>query len=153
VYFTADMDIDCDGKSSTVCNKSTDPKYQDATAATDSTGKPLDAATLPYVVVPGVSSRWSYKASGISMGSVALVVYKEKIEYGIVGDVGPAGSIGEASYAMAKSLGINPNPRTGGTADAVTCVIFPSAKVTKKEDHAAAVALGEAQARQLLATK
>jgi hypothetical protein len=54
---------------------------------------------------------------------------------------------------MAKSLGIDPNPRTGGTADAVTYVIFPSVKVTKKEDHAAAVTLGEAHARQLLDAK
>jgi hypothetical protein len=150
IYFTADMDIDCDGKASAVCNINTDASYQSQTAATDSQGKYLDAATLPFIVVPGVSSRWSYKNSGIVMGSVAAVIYNGKVEYGIVGDVGPTNIIGEASYAMAKRLGINPNPSTGGTASGVTYVIFPDARVTKREDHAAAVVLAEERARQLI---
>jgi len=153
VYWKADLDVDCDGKSSTACNKTTDPSYQSQTATTDSTGQYLDAATLPFVVVPGVSSRWSYKLSGVSMGSVAAVIYDGKIEYGIVGDVGPTSIIGEASYAMAKRLGINPDPKIGGTSSGVTYVVFTgtSGVVTKKEDHAEAVAKGSARAAQLIA--
>lgn len=152
VFWKADMDIDCDGKPSAVCNRNTDPSYQAQTAATDSTGKPLDAAKLPFIVVPGVSSRWSYKDAGIAMGSVGLVIYDGKVEYGIVGDVGPKAILGEASYAMAKNLGINPNPSTGGVADGVTYVIFtgPTGRVTKKEDHAEAVTLAKRRAAQLL---
>jgi hypothetical protein len=150
IYVHADMDIDCDGKSSAVCNETTDPSYQNATAASDSTGQPLDAATLPFVVVPGVSSRWSYKTSGIAMGTAAVVIYNGKVEYGVVGDVGPASIIGEASYAMAQNLGIDPNPKTGGISSGVTYVFFPNTKVSKIEDHAAAVTMGEALARQLI---
>ncbi len=153
VYFNADMDIDCDGKSSAVCNASTDPSYQSQTAATDSKGAYLDAASLPFVVVPGVSSRWSYKTAGIAMGSVVAVIYNGKLAYGIVGDVGPTSILGEASYAMAKSLGINSNPATGGVSSGVTYIVFTgtSGKVSKKEDHAEAVSVGQQRAAQLLA--
>ncbi len=52
------------------------------------------------------------------------MIYKGKIEYGIIGDTGPDDIIGEASYAMAKSLGIDPDPSTGGTDDEVVYVAF-----------------------------
>src|SRR5512135_2943297 len=52
VFWKADLDVDCDGKMSAQCNINTDPAYQNQTSATDSAGNPLDAATLPYVVVP-----------------------------------------------------------------------------------------------------
>jgi hypothetical protein len=151
VFFTGDMDIDCDGKPSAVCNRSTDASYQSSTAGVDSHGKPLDAAALPYVVVPGVSSRWSYRASGIKMGSVAAVIYNGKIEYGVVGDVGPVAIVGEASYAMAKRLGINPHPSTGGVASGVTYVIFKGGGVSKLEDRDGAVRLGVERAQKLIA--
>src|SRR5262249_54773704 len=47
VFWKADLDVDCDGKESVVCNKSTDPSYQAQTAATDSKGGYLDASKLP----------------------------------------------------------------------------------------------------------
>lgn len=152
VFWNADLDVDCDGKQSTVCNKSTDASYQSQTAATDSKGAPLDASTLPFIVVPGVSTRWSYKAAGISMGSVGLVIYNGKMEYGIVGDVGPTSIIGEASYAMAQRLGINPDPSIGGTSSGVTYVIFtgPTSLVKTKEDHAEAVTIGTKKAEELV---
>lgn len=151
VFFEADMDIDCDGKQTTVCNKHADASYQSSTAGVDSHGKPLDASVLPYIVVPGASSRWSYKNSGIKMGSVAAVIYDGKIEYGVVGDVGPQAIVGEASYAMAKRLGINPNPSSGGVASGVTYVIFKGAGPSKLEDHDAATKLGAERAKQLIA--
>lgn len=152
VWVSADMDIDCDGKQSAVCNKTADASYQAQTATTDSKGAYLDAATLPFVVVPGVSTRWSYKTAGIAMGTVAAVIYNGKVEFGIVGDIGPTTIIGEASYAMAKNLGINPNPSTGGVSSGVTYIFFtgPSAKVTKNEDHAEAVSVGQKRAAQFL---
>ncbi|MEO8875469.1 MAG: glycoside hydrolase family 75 protein, partial [Polyangiaceae bacterium] len=57
VFWKADMDIDCDGKQTTQCNSGTDPDYQNQTAASDSKGNALDAANLPYVVIPGKSTR------------------------------------------------------------------------------------------------
>jgi hypothetical protein len=153
VFFNADLDVDCDGKQSPACNLQTDPSYQSQTAGVDSTGKPLDAAALPYIVVPGASSKWNFNNSGIAMGTVGAVIYNGKIQYGIVGDIGPKTIIGEASYAMARDVGINPNPSTGGIGSGVTYVIFtgPTAKVTKNEDHAEAVMVGKRRAAQMLA--
>lgn len=150
VWWTADLDVDCDGGQSATCKN--DPDYQSETATTDSHGNPLDASTLPYVVIPGSSNGFNYKNAGLKMGSVVAVIYAGKISYGILGDVGPQGVIGEASYAMAKELGINPSPTIGGVDSGVTYVAFTGATavVTKKEDHAAAVSIGQQRATDLV---
>lgn len=152
VFWKADLDVDCDGKMTAKCNLATDPDYMSQTAATDSMGNPLDAAALPYVVVPGVSTRWSYRAAGLAMGSVVAVIYGDHLEYGVLGDVGPVTAIGEASYRMAELLTINPNPRTGGTAAEVAYIAFTgmAAEVDVIEDHAMAVQIGVAHAKFLL---
>ena len=153
VAWTADMDIDCDGKESEQCNLGTDPSYMDQTAATDSNGEFLDAATLPFVVVPGRSTRFDYIDAGLGMRSVIAVVFEGKVEYGVLGDVGPQAIIGEASYAMAERLGIDPDPSTGGTEGGVAYIAFTGAeaKVEVIEDHDEAVTLGESLAQALLA--
>jgi hypothetical protein len=152
VFWKADLDVDCDGKMTTKCSLATDPDYMNQTAATDSMGDPLDAAALPFVVVPGVSTRWSYRAAGLGMGSVVAVIYGDHLEYGVLGDVGPVAAIGEASYRMAELLTIDPNPRTGGTAAEVAYIAFTgmAAEVDVMEDHAMAVQIGIAQAKLLL---
>lgn len=152
VAWTSDMDIDCDGKMSAQCNLQTDPAYQDQTAATDSHGDPLDAATLPYVVFPGASTRWDYRTAGIGMRTVVAVIYANQVVYGVAGDVGPTAYIGEASYAMADMLGIDPDPSTGGTSGPVTYIAFTGmeSRVMVIEDHAEATALGVARAKILL---
>jgi hypothetical protein len=152
IHFVADMDIDCDGKETAVCNRTTDGSFLPQTAATDSQGQPLDSSVVPYVVVPGVSAVFSYKAAGIAMGSLAVVVYRDKIAFGVVGDIGPQAILGEASYAMAKELGVNPNPSTGGTSNDVTYLIFTGTdNVTNKiEDTAATATRVEAALRAWL---
>jgi Fungal chitosanase of glycosyl hydrolase group 75 len=153
VYWQADMDVDCDGKTTPQCNLNTDPAYQNQTSATDSNGQPLDAANLPYVVVPLPSTRWDYNAAGLAFGSVIAVIYNGKVEYGVFGDEGPKAIIGEASYAMAQSLGVNPDPSVGGVDSGVTYIAFtgPAAVASPIEDHAAAVALGQQLAAALVA--
>ena len=152
VFWKADMDIDCDGKTSSVCNTTADPSYQNQTSGTDSSGNPLDAATLPYVVVPLSSSRWSYKTAGLDLGSVIAVVYNGQIQYGVFGDEGPTTIIGEASHRMAELLGIDPDPSTGGIDSGVAYIAFTGAdaRVAKLEDHDAAVAIGITKARALV---
>ncbi len=152
VYWTSDLDVDCDGISSSVCSKQTDGSYQSQTAATDSSGRYLNAATLPYVVLPLPSSRFDYKDAGLALGSVVAVIYQGKVSYGIVGDLGPTNVIGEASYAMAKSLGMDPSPSHGGAESGVTYVAFTgtSARVSKKESHDEAVSIGQAKANALV---
>ncbi|MCX5747078.1 MAG: glycoside hydrolase family 75 protein [Proteobacteria bacterium] len=152
VFWTADLDVDCDGKMSTACNLSTDPSYQNQTAASDSMGNPLDAATLPYVVVPVKSTRFNYQSAGLALGSIVAVIYADQVAYGVIGDLGPSTVIGEASYRMAEVLGIDPDPSTGGTNADVAYVAFTgaSAKVTTMEDQAEAQAIGLAHAKALL---
>lgn len=152
VFWTADLDVDCDGVSSSACNSTTDPWYQSQTAATDSHGHPLDAAALPYVVVPGKSSLFDFAAAGVRMGSVVAVIYKDRVVYGVVGDIGPKDAIGEASYAMAKALGINPNPKNGGADSGVTYIAFTgtAAIAAPIEDAQRATTMGTSLASKLV---
>src|SRR5438105_943524 len=116
----------------------------DETSLSDSTGAPLVASTLPYAVIPLPSSRFSYTNAGIKLGAVIGVIYNNKIAYGIFGDEGPDDIIGEASYAMAALLGINPDPRNGGVDSGVTYFTFTTnaAVVSPAENHNNAVTLG-----------
>ena len=152
VFWKADLDVDCDGKMTTQCNLQTDPAYQNQTAATDSMGQPLDAAALPYVVIPGKSTRFDYSAAGLKMGSVFAVIYKDTVHYGVAGDIGPTAIIGEASYRMAELLGIDPDPSTGGTDEEVDYIGFTGADAIAVpiEDQDRAVSIGLEHARALL---
>ncbi|GHI03012.1 hypothetical protein AQI88_02545 [Streptomyces cellostaticus] len=151
VFWKADMDVDCDGQRTTNCNENRDPWYQDDTAFHQSDGKPLRAESLPYVVVPSSSSIWNYSGAGIKGGGVVAVVYNNKVEYAVVGDTGPTKIIGEASYATAKALGIDPDPATGGADSGVTYILFKNSKASPIESHSAAVSLGDQLAKQFLA--
>jgi hypothetical protein len=151
VFWKADMDIDCDGQRTTNCNENRDPWFQADTAFHQSDGKPLRAESLPYVVVPSSSSIWNYSGAGIKGGGVVAVIYNNKVEYAVVGDTGPTKIIGEASYATAKALGIDPDPATGGADSGVTYILFKNSKVSPIESHSAAVSLGDQLAKQFLA--
>jgi hypothetical protein len=150
VFWKADMDIDCDGQVTAKCNGSTDPWFQDDTAFHQSNGQALRADSLPYVVVPSTSSIWKYTSSGIKGGGVVAVIYNGKVEYAVVGDTGPTQIIGEASYATASALGIDPDPETGGTDSGVTYILFKNSQVSPIESHSAAVSLGDSLARQFI---
>lgn len=150
VYWKADMDIDCDGRPGRHCNAATDPHFSSSTAFAQSDGRALSSEKLPYVVVPAPSSLWDYREHGVRGGSVAAVVYRDRVSYAVVGDTGPADIIGEASYAAAKSLGIDPDPRSGGTPSGVTYIVFKDSRVTPLEDREAAETQGEKLAREFV---
>ncbi|MFF3482833.1 glycoside hydrolase family 75 protein [Streptomyces sp. NPDC002701] len=150
VFWKADMDIDCDGQVTPRCNKRTDPWFQDRTAFQQSDGRPLNSETLPHVVVPSPSSLWNYADAGVEGGSVAAVIHGDRVQYAVVGDTGPADLIGEASYATARALGIDPDPATGGTGSGVTYIVFTPSRVTPIESRDAAVSLGEELARRFV---
>ena len=142
VYFKADMDIDCDGQQTTHCNKANDPYFQPETACTQSNGRYLISEKLPFVVVPLKSSIWDPARSGLKCGTVGVVIYQGKMVYAVVGDRGPQRIIGEASYAAAKAVGINPHPARGGVSSGVTYILFKGQQVSPLENHGKAVALG-----------
>ncbi|MFF1921870.1 glycoside hydrolase family 75 protein [Streptomyces sp. NPDC058221] len=150
VFWKADMDIDCDGQVTTACNEDTDPWFQDDTAFHTSGDKPLSAEKLPYVVVPSSSGIWDYSGAGIKGGGVVAVIHGDRVEYAVVGDTGPDKIIGEASYATAEALGIDPDPKTGGTESGVTYILFKDSVVSPIESHDAAVTAGEALAEEFL---
>ncbi|MFJ9783995.1 glycoside hydrolase family 75 protein [Amycolatopsis sp. NPDC101161] len=146
VFWKADMDIDCDGQRSSECNENTDCCYQNDTAFHQSDGKPLNAAKLPYIVVPSSSSIWKYSSSQLKGGGSCAVIYNGKVEYAVIGDTGPTQIIGEASYATAKDLGINPDPSNGGVDSGVTYICFKNSTVSPIENHSAATSKGQSLA-------
>jgi len=150
VFWKADMDIDCDGQRTTQCNENTDCCFLPDTAFHTSNNQPLNAAVLPYVVVPSSSSIWNFQNFNIQGGAVVAVIFNNRVEYAVVGDTGPNEIIGEASYATANDLGIDPNPSTGGTNGVVTYLIFQGSRVNPIESHSAAVGLGQQLAQQFL---
>ncbi|MGW0821681.1 glycoside hydrolase family 75 protein [Streptomyces sp. NPDC002845] len=150
VFWKADMDIDCDGRPGARCNRDTDPWFHPNTAYQQSDGRPLDAETLPFIVVPAPSAIWNYRDHGVRGGSVAAVIHQGRVQYAVVGDTGPSTVIGEASYATAKALGINPDPLRGGVDSGVTYLVFKDSHVSPIEDQAAAVAQGEELARRFV---
>jgi hypothetical protein len=100
--------------------------------------------------VPGPSHIWDHREHGVRGGAVVAVVHGDRVRYGVVGDVGPRAIIGEASHAMARSLGIRPDPHGGGTDAEVTYIAFKDSRVAPIEDRTAAVMTGERLARQFV---
>ena len=99
------------------------------------------------MVIPLPSERFIYANHGIDLGSVAAVIFEGRVEYGAFADQGPNGIIGEASYALAQRLGIDPDPATGGVPEGVSYIVFTgtSGQVGTIEDHAEAVSVGIAR--------
>jgi hypothetical protein len=145
-FWKADMDIDCDGVSTSKCNPTTDPWYQNQTSFQTSKGKPFQADSTHYFVIPLPSSRFSYSGSGIKPGSVAAIIYNNKVVYAVFADEGPSNIIGEASYATAKALGINPDPANGGVDSGVTYIVFPGKVPSPIETNSAIDSKGIAAA-------
>jgi hypothetical protein len=150
VHWTADMDIDCDGQRTAQCNEQTDPWFQPSTHWQQSDGKHLNSATLPYVVVPSSSGIWDFTRHNIDGAGVCAIIYNNKVLYAVVGDSGPNQIIGEASYNAAQRLGIDPNPKTGGTDGPVTYIFFQGSKVSPIENHGKATSVGEKLAREFI---
>jgi hypothetical protein len=125
VYFTADMDIDCDGRMTTHCpgtGADKDCCYQNDTSFHNKQGQPLASENTPYVVIPQ-----DFMYPGLDTqngGNVIAVIYNHQLEYAVFGDTGPTSIIGEASWSCANNLGINPSPAQGGAGSGVTYIVF-----------------------------
>jgi len=149
LFWKADMDIDCDGQVTAHCNLKADRAFQPGTALSPG-GKPLAAEKTPYVVLPQRSTFFDAAKQGIQLGAVAVIVYKGKVAYAVFGDTGPKEIVGEASYRVAKLLGIDPDPSSGGTASGVTYIVFRNTRVVDPRDAAAIVKAGQAAAALFL---
>jgi len=150
VFMKADMDIDCDGQETDQCNSDTDCCFQNDTTFHQSDGQPLNSAELPYIVLPESSDNWKWEDNGIDGGSVVAVIYNNKITYAVFGDTDSPNKAGEASYATAKSLGIDPDPKSGGVDDGVTYIVFENTTADPIESHDSAVTLGQQAAQTFI---
>ena len=149
-HWTSDLDIDCDGITTARCSPSTDPAYFNETSFQTSTGQFFTADVTHYFVVPLPSSRFNYQSAGIRPGNVGAVIYNNKVVYAVFADEGPDDIIGEASYATAQALGIDPNPATGGTAGPATFIVFTGTVPSPVENNAVIDQVGTAAATAFL---
>jgi len=82
----------------------------------------VDAAKIPYVVLPPIGSRHA------KLGDFATVINlrNRKMAGAIVADESSSDlKMGEGSIALAKALGIHSSPRNGGIDDGVAYLIYP----------------------------
>jgi hypothetical protein len=138
VYFTADMDIDCDGIQTPNCpgtGANMDPSWDNATSFAgpnsklNAMGQPALASEYdPYVVIPEeVVYPGLDQTNG---GNIVAVLYNNQLEFAVFGDQiaaepGEKGEdIGEASVRTANGLGIPSSPATGGVGGGVTYIVF-----------------------------
>ncbi|TML33118.1 MAG: carbohydrate-binding protein [Actinobacteria bacterium] len=150
VSWTADLDVDCNGRipAGSPCDP-TAIGFRADTFCHDSTGQPLDAGGLPYVVVPSPSSVWDYRNFHVACGSIVAVIHNDQVVYAVVGDTGPTAQIGAASYATAKGLGVA-DPNAGGIDSGVTYLVFQAPNPNRIEDHTGAVSTGQQLARDFV---
>ena len=151
-FWTADMDIDSDGRVTPLCNKQRDPDFQNELSC----GTDIAADETPYFVIPAGKPA-SSKKRGIEIGQVAAIIYSNQVCYAVfLDECGIKNVIGEASIATARLLGVDPDPKTGGTDGPVTYIVFTGAsgRITNSKDygnHAKAVEIGVRRAKELLA--
>jgi len=82
----------------------------------------VDAAHIPYVVLPPIG----FKHARLGDFATVINLHNGRMAGAIVADESaPDLQMGEGSIALAKALGINANPRTGGIDDGVAYVIYP----------------------------
>ena len=74
----------------------------------------VDSEEVPFIVVPGPVARM---ATGIVLGCRAEILnqFTGARVACVVADLGPASHLGEASMAAARQLGINFDPKSGGS--------------------------------------
>jgi hypothetical protein len=99
---------------------------QDPKKAASDPQRYVDSSAIPYVAISPRLLKRSL-AGGAQLGDVVAVVNRAngKVAYAVVADVGPRDKLGEGSIALAETLGVNGDPRRGGTAKGILYVVFP----------------------------
>ena len=86
--------------------------YRHQDKAIDDPAAYVDAETVPYIVVPQLVVQ---RTAGIVRGCKARVTWNGRSVDCVVADRGPANKTGELSIGAARAIGLDPNPRNGGT--------------------------------------
>jgi len=105
IFWSSKMAIDADGPAAGT-NRLSGSRLdidsgQDETSAFPGSGKGLPSEMIPYVVLPGGTFR---KNTGLALGDIATVVFKDKVTAAICGDLGPTKKIGEGSIRLHEAL-------------------------------------------------
>ena len=100
------MAIDADGPAAGVGRLSgsqldPDTGQNDTSFHFSDTDEGLPSEAVPYIVLPGTTFRTN---TGLAIGDVALVIFKDKIAAAICGDIGPSKKIGEGSIRLHEAL-------------------------------------------------
>ena len=106
IFWSSKMAIDADGPAVDEAHRSgsqMDPAsgQDDTSYHYPDTGKALASEAVPYIVLPGGTFR---KNTSLSLGDIAVVIYKDKLTAAICGDIGPMKKIGEASIRVHEDL-------------------------------------------------
>jgi hypothetical protein len=115
-----------------VIQKDTDPFpgcYVSPTTLSDKTLPEYDplkycnSEKIPFIVLPKKVT----DLGGIRIGDFAYVYNSRNGKgcFALFADGGPAGKLVEGTIALAERLGINSNPRSGGTPGGVIYLVFP----------------------------
>ena len=93
---------------------------------------PVDADTVPYVVIPGsapsgIDAGAFAAKSGRAVGDYGVVIANGRIVSVVIADQGPAYKIGEGSAALLKQLSSDDKPHTRSAG--VTFIGFPNTHV------------------------
>ena len=100
----------------------------------------VDAAHVPYVVLPPVG----FKHAKLGDFATVINLRNGRVTAAIVADESaPDLEMGEGSIALARALGINPNPRTGGTDNGIAYVVYPGSGNGKPRSAKAIAAVSQ----------
>ncbi|MBI4929822.1 MAG: N-acetylmuramoyl-L-alanine amidase [Bacteroidetes bacterium] len=122
-----------DNSGNPIIQDSSDPypgMYVSTTSLTDNaysstkTQHYVNSEAIPFFVLPSAVT-----AYGIHLGDVGYVYNTTNGQgcYAIFADGGPSGKLGEGSIYLANQLGINSNPKTGGTSSGIIdYIVFPN---------------------------
>jgi len=101
VFWSSKLAVDADGKAEDAQHLSgtqLDPADgQNDTSFHFTDGSALSSERHPFVVLPGGEFR---ALTGLKLGDVAAVIYRNRITAAICGDIGPVHKIGEASIRV-----------------------------------------------------
>lgn len=82
----------------------------------------VNSGQVPYIVLP---LRPKFHAAQ-TLGDMAMIFNNAtgKSSWAIYADIGPTNQLGEGSMALAEALGVNSNPKTGGTPKETIAMIY-----------------------------
>jgi hypothetical protein len=106
IFWSSKMAIDADGPAAgpgRLSGSQLDPDtgQNDTSFHFSDTDEGLPSEAVPYIVLPGTTFRTN---TGLAIGDVAVIIFKDKIAAAICGDIGPSKKIGEGSIRLHEAL-------------------------------------------------